>query len=62
LLLKIQFLEIIKFTSGSGIPPVTAARFSKVLSDQNLITLIEALVDRRFGLYAFEPLLELVHM
>jgi Fic family protein len=51
-----------KFTNNSGVPTATAARFTRILLDQNLINTVEEASGRRPALYAFEPLLELVRV
>lgn len=51
-----------KFTNNSDIPRATAARFARVLLEKELIKTIEEPSGRRPGLYAFEPLLELVRV
>jgi len=51
-----------KFTNNSDIPRTTAARFARVLLEKRLIKTIEEPSGRRPGLYAFEPLLELVRV
>jgi Fic family protein len=51
-----------RFTSGSGIPAPTAARFSRVLLENNLLKIIEEPSGRRPALYAFEPLMQLVRV
>jgi Fic family protein len=51
-----------KFTSDSGIPASTAARFTRILLDENLLVPIEEPSGRRAALYAFEPLLKLVRV
>jgi cell filamentation protein, protein adenylyltransferase len=51
-----------KFTQASGIPDSTAARFTRVLSEEGLLKTIEPASGRRAALYAFEPLLELVRV
>jgi len=51
-----------RFTHESGIPPQTAARFSRVLSEQSLLTTIEEAAGRRPALYSFEPLMRLVRV
>ncbi len=51
-----------KFTSKSGIPAPTAARFTRVLLEKNLIRTVEESSGRRSALYAFEPLLKLVRV
>ncbi|HUH73497.1 MAG TPA: Fic/DOC family N-terminal domain-containing protein [Chitinophagales bacterium] len=51
-----------RFTSKSGIPGPTAARFTRILLDKELLRTIEESSGRRPALYAFEPLLELVRV
>lgn len=51
-----------KFTSKSGIPTATAARFTRILLDNGLIRTVEEAAGRRPALYAFEPLLKLVRV
>jgi hypothetical protein len=51
-----------KFTSSSGIPAATAARFTRVLADQELLVKIEEPSGRKPALYRFEPLMELVRV
>lgn len=51
-----------KFTSGSGIPGASAARFTKLLLEENLLVMIEEPSGRRAALYRFEPLLQLVRV
>lgn len=51
-----------KFTTNSGIPTATAARFTRVLWENNLITLLEDASGRRPALYSFEPLMKLVRV
>ena len=51
-----------RFTSKSGIPGPTAARFTRMLLDKELIRTIEESSGRRPALYAFEPLLKLVRV
>lgn len=51
-----------RFTSKSGIPAPTAARFTRVLLDKGLIRTVEEASGRRPALYSFEPLLELVRV
>jgi Fic family protein len=51
-----------KFTSKSGIPGPTAARFTRLLLDKELIRTMEESSGRRPALYAFEPLLKLVRV
>ncbi|QBM19142.1 hypothetical protein MARI_32850 [Marinobacter sp. JH2] len=51
-----------RFTSNSGIPSATAARFARVLSEENIISVLEQPAGRRPALYSFEPLLKLVRV
>ncbi len=51
-----------RFTSKSGIPGPTAARFTRMLLEKELIRTIEESSGRRPALYAFEPLLKLVRV
>ncbi len=51
-----------KFTSGSGIPASTAAKFGRTLVEEGLLTTLEPASGRRPALYAFEPLLRLVRV
>ncbi|MFA9289987.1 MAG: Fic family protein [Solirubrobacteraceae bacterium] len=51
-----------KFTSKSGIPSPTAARFTRTLQERGLIRTLEEASGRRPALYAFEPLLKLVRV
>ena len=46
-----------KFTSSSGIPAATAARFTRVLADRELLVKIEEPAGRKPALYRFEPLM-----
>ena len=48
------------FTSKSGVPPATAHKFTRNLSDAGLLKVIAPSSGRRPALYAFEPLLALV--
>lgn len=48
------------FTGKSNIPPQTAHRFTRILSENGLITTLEASAGRRPAMYSFEPLLNLV--
>jgi Fic family protein len=50
------------FTSKSGIPGPTAARFTRILLEKELIRTVEESSGRRPALYAFEPLLRLVRV
>jgi Fic family protein len=51
-----------KFTSKSGIPAPTAARFTRILLEKGLIRTIEEASGRKPALYSFEPLLKLVRV
>ena len=51
-----------KFTSNSGIPTATAARFTRALLDNDIIITIEEASGRRPALYSFEPLMEIVRV
>ena len=51
-----------KFTANSGIPAASAARFTRVLLEKNLITTLEEASGRRPALYSFEPLMRLVRV
>lgn len=51
-----------KFTSGSGIPSATAARFTRTMLDEGIITTVEEAAGRRPALYSFEPLMNLVRV
>lgn len=51
-----------RFTHQGGIPSASAARFTRVLLEHNLLKTIEEPSGRRSALYAFEPLLELVRV
>lgn len=51
-----------RFTSKSGIPAPTAARFTRILLDKELLKTLEESSGRRPALYAFEPLLKLVRV
>jgi len=51
-----------RFTSKSGIPGPTAARFTRILLDKELLRTIEESSGRRPALYAFEPLLKIVRV
>jgi Fic family protein len=50
------------FTKLSGIPGSTAARFTRTLIDEGLLLTLKEPSGRRPGLYAFEPLLQLVRV
>lgn len=51
-----------KFTANSGIPTATAARFTRLLLDKNLLTTVEEASGRKPALYSFEPLMILVRV
>jgi Fic family protein len=51
-----------KFTSKSGIPAATAARFTRAMLDNEIIITIEEASGRRPALYSFEPLMSLVRV
>ena len=49
-----------RFTQSAGIPPHTAARFTRILLAENLIIPVREASGRRSAIYGFEPLLDLV--
>ena len=51
-----------KFTANSGIPSASAARFTRIMLDKQIITTVEEASGRRPALYSFEPLLSLVRV
>ena len=51
-----------RFTKFSGIPGSTASRFTRVLVEEGLLTVLREPSGRRSGLYAFEPLRQLVRV
>lgn len=51
-----------KFTSQSGIPTATAARFTRSMLDNDVIVTVEEASGRKPALYSFEPLLKLVRV
>ncbi|MFC7289675.1 Fic family protein [Herminiimonas glaciei] len=51
-----------KFTSNSGIPTSSAAKFTRLLLDKKLLVEMESPSGRRPAMYAFEPLLELLRV
>ena len=51
-----------KFTNNSGIPKTTAKRFTRVLVERGLITVLEESSGRTSALYSFEPLMQLVEV
>ena len=50
------------FTNRSGIPKQTAHRFTRILVEAELLTTVRSPSGRRPGLYAFEPLLQMVRL
>jgi len=51
-----------KFTTNSGIPTASAARFTRVLLENNLIATKEEASGRKPAFYSFEPLMKLVRV
>lgn len=51
-----------KFTTNSGIHTASAARFTRVLLEKNIIATLEEASGRRPALYSFEPLMKLVRV
>ena len=51
-----------KFTTNSGIPQATAARFTRLMLDNGIIQTIEDASGRRPAMYSFEPLMDLVRV
>jgi Fic family protein len=51
-----------KFTTQSGIPAASAARFTRALLDEGIIHTLEEASGRRPALYSFEPLMNLVRV
>ncbi len=51
-----------KFTTKSGIPAPTAARFTRVLQEKGLLRIVNEASGRRSALYSFEPLMKLVRV
>lgn len=51
-----------KFTRESGIPSQTAARFSRLLAEKDILRTVQPAAGRRPALYAFEPLLSLIRI
>lgn len=51
-----------RFTTNSGIPAASAARFTRMLLEKNLIRTLEEASGRRPALYSFEPLMQLVRV
>lgn len=50
------------FTTNSGIPPATAARFTRVLMDEGMLQTIRPASGRRPATYRFEPLMQRVRV
>ena len=50
------------FTSQSGIPPATAARFTRAMIENDILLTLEEAAGRKPALYSFESLLELVRV
>ncbi len=51
-----------RFTNNAGIPPATAARFTRLLIDNGFLVTIEEASGRRPAMYSFEPLMKLVRV
>ena len=51
-----------KFTNSSGIPPSSAARFTRLLLDEGLLVTLEEPSGRRPALFMFEPLIQIVRV
>lgn len=51
-----------KFPIQSDIPPASAARFTRILLENNLLKTMEEASGRRPALYSFEPLMQLVRV
>jgi Fic family protein len=51
-----------KFTTNSGIPSASAARFTRILLEKKFLTMLEEASGRRPALYSFEPLMTLVRV
>lgn len=49
-----------RFTANAGIPAQSAARFSRMLLEADLLETVQEASGRRSAIYRFEPLLELV--
>lgn len=50
------------FTADSGIPPATAARFTRVLLDEGMLQTVRSAAGRRPATYRFEPLMQRVRV
>ena len=51
-----------RFTRTAGIPPQTAARFSRVLLHERLLQVVREPAGRRSAIYRFEPLMQRVRV
>lgn len=51
-----------RFTHAAGIPPQTAARFTRVLLQAGLLETVQESAGRKPAIYRFEPLLQLVRV
>lgn len=51
-----------RFTGNAGIPPQTAARFTRVLLQEGLLETVQEASGRKSAIYRFEPLMELVRV
>lgn len=51
-----------KFTSSSGIPSASAARFTRIMLEEGIIKTLEEASGRKPALYSFEPLMKLVRV
>lgn len=51
-----------RFTKNGGIPPASAARFTRVLLENDMLHTIEEASGRRPAMYSFEPLMQLVRV
>lgn len=51
-----------KFTTHSGIPTATAARFTRAMLEKGIIRTVEEASGRKPALYSFEPLMNLVRI
>jgi Fic family protein len=49
-----------RFTHNAGIPPHTAARFTRILVEEGLLVTRREAAGRKSAIYSFEPLLDLV--
>jgi len=51
-----------RFTRRAGIPGATAARFTRILLEEDLLQTVVEAAGRRPAIYRFEPLMELVRV